>query len=127
MIIRNVLGTNLEPCCMSPLTGFYRDGFCQTGPEDRGSHVICVQVNDEFLNFSKSRGNDLSSPAPMFQFPGLKAGDCWCLCALRWREALEAGMAPPVKLESTHESALEYVSLEDLQAYALPHKEHSQA
>src|SRR3990167_6030305 len=96
MIIRNVLGTNLEPCCMSPLTGFYRDGFCQTGPEDRGSHVICVQVNDEFLNFSKSRGNDLSTPAPMFQFPGLKAGDCWCLCALRWREAFEAGMAPPV-------------------------------
>jgi len=112
---------------MDPLTGFYRDGFCQTGPEDRGSHVICVQVSDDFLNFSKSRGNDLSTPAPMFQFPGLKAGDCWCLCALRWREALEAGVAPPVKLESTHESALEFVSLEDLQAHALPHKEHSQA
>ncbi|PIQ28192.1 DUF2237 domain-containing protein [bacterium (Candidatus Blackallbacteria) CG17_big_fil_post_rev_8_21_14_2_50_48_46] len=126
MIIRNVLGTNLEPCCMNPMTGFYRDGFCQTGSEDMGSHVICVEMSEEFLAFSQSRGNDLSTPAPAFQFPGLKAGDRWCLCALRWREALEAGFAPKVVLESTHESALEYVSLDELKAYAVPRHEKSQ-
>ena len=125
MIIRNVLGSNLEPCCMNPLTGFYRDGFCQTGPEDRGSHVICAEMTAEFLEFSRARGNDLSTPAPMFQFPGLKPGDRWCLCALRWREALEAGLAPPVILASTHASALEYVSLAELEAHALAEEPHS--
>lgn len=118
MIIRNVLGTNLEPCCMKPMTGFYRDGFCQTGPEDLGSHVICAEMTEAFLQYSKTQGNDLITPAPFFQFPGLKPGDRWCLCALRWREALEAGLAPPVILEATHESALAYVSLADLQAHA---------
>ena len=125
MIIRNVLGSNLEPCCMNPLTGFYRDGFCQTGPEDRGSHVICAEMTAEFLEFSRARGNDLTTPAPMFQFPGLKPGDRWCLCALRWREALEAGLAPPVILASTHASALEYVSLAELEAHALAEEPHS--
>jgi uncharacterized protein (DUF2237 family) len=124
MIIRNVLGSNLEPCCMKPLTGFYRDGFCQTGPEDRGSHVICAEMTAEFLAFSRARGNDLSTPAPIFQFPGLQPGDRWCLCALRWREALEAGLAPPVILAATHASALDYVSLADLEAHALTQESH---
>lgn len=116
---KNVLGGNLELCCTSPLTGFYRDGFCVTGPADMGTHVICAQVTEEFLRFTRSRGNDLSTPAPQFNFPGLKPGDRWCLCATRWREALEAGKAPPVILTSTHEAALKYVSLEDLKAQAL--------
>lgn len=102
---------------MKPLTGFYRDGFCRTGADDRGSHTICVRVTDEFLAFSKSRGNDLSTPRPEFQFPGLKDGDRWCLVAMRWQEALEAGAAPEVILEATHEAALQYVSLEDLRKY----------
>lgn len=120
MIIRNVLGTNLGPCCTDPVTGFYRDGFCQTGPEDLGSHVICVLLTDEFLDFSRRRGNDLSTPMPEYGFSGLKAGDKWCLCALRWKEALLEGMAPQVDLQATHESALEYVTLEELQTHAIP-------
>jgi len=114
---KNVLGGELKSCCMKPLTGFYRDGFCKTGADDRGSHTICVRVTDEFLAFSKSRGNDLSTPRPEFQFPGLVDGDKWCLVAVRWQEALEAGAAPEVVLEATHEAALQHVSLEDLQKY----------
>lgn len=116
---KNALGGELELCCTDPLTGFYRDGYCRTGMEDHGLHTVCVQATDEFLAFSRSRGNDLSTPRPEWQFPGLKAGDCWCLCVKRWKEALEAGLAPPVKLESTHLSALEFVDLEDLKAHAL--------
>ena len=114
---KNVLGGELKCCCMKPLTGFYRDGFCKTGADDRGSHTICVRVTDEFLAFSKSHGNDLSTPRPEFQFPGLVDGDKWCLVALRWQEALEADAAPEVVLEATHEAALQYVSLEDLRKY----------
>ncbi|UZR98047.1 DUF2237 family protein [Chondrinema litorale] len=111
---KNVLGEELQLCCNKPLTGFYRDGYCNTGNEDQSSHVICAHVTEEFLRFSKSRGNDLISPMPQYNFPGLKAGDCWCLCALRWQEALEAGVAPPVNLVATHEKALTFVSLADL-------------
>jgi uncharacterized protein (DUF2237 family) len=111
---KNVLGTNLIACCQDPVTGFYRDGFCQTGPTDTGRHVVCAQMTEEFLTFTKGRGNDLSTPLPAYQFPGLKPGDYWCLCALRWREAYEAGCAPPIRLESCHEKALEYVSFEEL-------------
>ena len=114
---KNVLGTELKVCCTSPMTGFYRDGFCKTGAEDRGSHTICVRVTDAFLAFSKSRGNDLSTPRPEFEFPGLKDGDQWCLVAVRWQEALEAGFAPDVILEATNEAALQYVALEDLRKY----------
>ena len=95
---KNVLGEELELCCVSPLTGFYRDGNCVTGPEDVGTHVVCAEVTEEFLGFTKSRGNDLSTPVPEFNFPGLKPGDRWCLCVTRWREALAAGQAPPVIL-----------------------------
>lgn len=116
---KNVLGTVLETCCTDPMTGFYRDGCCRTGPDDLGLHLVCVEVNDEFLAFSKSRGNDLSTPIPQYQFPGLVAGDRWCLCVQRWKEALEADMAPPIVLAATHISALEFVDLEDLQAYAI--------
>ncbi|MGB7518902.1 MAG: DUF2237 domain-containing protein, partial [Spirulinaceae cyanobacterium] len=115
----NVLGSDLQMCCTSPMTGFYRDGTCNTGSGDMGAHIVCAQVTEEFLKFSKARGNDLSTPHPAYQFPGLKPGDCWCLCASRWQEALEAGVAPLVKLESTHALALEYVSLADLKAHAL--------
>ncbi len=114
---KNVLGGELKCCCMKPLTGFYRDGFCKTGADDRGSHTICVRVTDAFLAFSKSRGNDLSTPRPEFQFPGLKDGDRWCLVAMRWQEALEAGAAPEVILDATHEAALQFVSLEELRKY----------
>ena len=116
---RNVLGGELEICCTSPMTGFYRDGTCTTGAGDLGAHVVCAQVTEEFLTFTKSRGNDLSTAVPMFNFPGLKAGDRWCLCALRWKEAMDAGVAPPVVLSATHASALEYVSLSQLKQYAL--------
>jgi len=115
----NVLGTPLETCCTSPMTGFYRDGTCNTGGGDFGAHTVCTQVTADFLVFSKARGNDLSTPVPAFDFPGLKPGDRWCLCASRWKEALDAGMAPPVVLASTHASTLEYVSLSDLKQYAL--------
>jgi len=112
---RNVLGGRLQSCSTDPLTGFYRDGCCHTGPQDSGRHVVCAEMTEAFLAFTRSRGNDLSTPKPQWQFPGLKPGDRWCLCALRWREALEAGLAPPVHLEATHEKALEYIALEVLQ------------
>jgi uncharacterized protein (DUF2237 family) len=116
----NVLGEPLQPCCFDPVTGFYRDGYCRTGPGDVGLHTVCIEASDDFLLFSRSRGNDLSTPMPEYRFPGLKAGDHWCLCVTRWVEALQAGVAPRVKLESTHVSALEFVSLEDLRRHALP-------
>ncbi|MBN3951822.1 MAG: DUF2237 domain-containing protein [Nostoc sp.] len=116
---KNVIDGNLEVCCTSPMSGFYRDGFCRTGGQDFGSHVICAQVTSEFLEFTKSRGNDLSTPVPDFNFPGLKLGDRWCLCASRWQEALDAGVAPPVILSATHARALEVVSLDELKKHAL--------
>ena len=116
---KNVLGTELKTCSTDPMTGFYRDGCCNTGAGDAGVHVVCVEVTAEFLEFSKSRGNDLSTPIPMYRFPGLKPGDRWCLCAQRWQEAFLAGMAPKVALESTHMAALEFCDLEDMQAHAL--------
>jgi uncharacterized protein (DUF2237 family) len=116
---RNVLGGALQACCFAPRTGYFRDGYCRTEAKDTGRHVICAEVTEEFLSFTRSRGNDLSTPRPEFDFPGLKPGDKWCLCALRWKEALEAGKAPPVVLEACHEKALDYVRLEDLLAHAL--------
>ena len=116
---RNVLGGELETCCTSPMTGFYRDGKCSTGAGDVGSHIVCAQVTEEFLAFTKSRGNDLSTAVPAFDFPGLKPGDRWCLCASRWKEALDAGVAPPVVLSATHALAVEYVSLDELKQHAL--------
>jgi uncharacterized protein len=112
----NVFGLPLQACCFEPQTGYYRDGYCHTGPEDAGRHVVCARVTREFLEFSLRRGNDLISPRPWF--PGLKPGDRWCLCAMRWQEAYEAGVAPPVVLESTHEAALRYVPLDVLVAHA---------
>jgi len=113
---RNVLGGELILCCRDPITGFYRDGTCRTGSDDLGVHTVCARVTAEFLAFSKARGNDLSTPRP--GFPGLKPGDRWCLCAARWQEAFEAGMAPKVVLEATHEATLDHVNLEDLEAHA---------
>ncbi|MEC7449843.1 MAG: DUF2237 domain-containing protein [Planctomycetota bacterium] len=115
----NVFGEPLQGCCQKPVTGFYRNGYCETGPEDAGMHLVCAEMTEEFLEFSVSRGNDLVTPHPEWQFPGLKAGDCWCLCVLRWKEALEAGCAPRVKLAATHISTLEFVDLKDLKAHAL--------
>jgi len=115
----NVLGGPIECCCLRPLTGFYRDGYCRTGPGDTGLHTVCVEVTDEFLAFSTSRGNDLSTPAPELGFPGLVEGDKWCLCVTRWHEALLAGKAPRVCLAASHISVLEFVDLEDLKEYAL--------
>ena len=117
---KNVFGTSLQCCCQSPRTGFYRDGYCQTGPDDVGRHVVCAQMTAEFLTFTRARGNDLSTPIPAYQFPGLKPGDKWCLCAARWQEAQDAGVAPPVDLHATHEKALEIIALEDLITHALP-------
>ena len=116
---RNVLGGELQPCCKDPMTGFYRDGYCRTGPDDLGRHTICILATDEFLEYSRSVGNDLSTPMPQYAFPGLKAGDKWCLVAMRWQQALEDGMAPHVVLDATHESALEIVKIEDLKLYAV--------
>ena len=116
---RNVLGGKLEVCGTSPLTGFYRDGCCNTGPEDVGSHTVCVEVTAEFLEFSKMVGNDLSTAMPEHGFPGLLPGDRWCLCAERWQQALDAGFAPHVVLAATHEEALTFCDLEDLQAHAV--------
>ncbi|MEY4225405.1 MAG: hypothetical protein RL190_162 [Actinomycetota bacterium] len=110
----NVLGTPLEPCSLDPMTGFYRNGCCDTGSEDQGVHIVCAVMTEEFLAFSKERGNDLSTPVPMYEFPGLKAGDRWCLCAARWREAYDAGCAPTVVLEATHARMLEWASLDEL-------------
>ncbi|MDB5309708.1 MAG: hypothetical protein JWO38_3910 [Gemmataceae bacterium] len=116
---KNVLGGPLKTCSTDPLTGFYRDGCCNTGPDDEGLHTICCQVTAEFLAFQKEIGNDLSTPFPGFGFPGLKPGDRWCVCITRWKEALEAGMACPIDLESTHMHALEFVDLEDLKRHAV--------
>jgi uncharacterized protein (DUF2237 family) len=116
---RNVLGGNLAVCGTSPMTGFFRDGCCNTGPEDVGSHTICVVMTAEFLAYSKSVGNDLSTPHLQWGFPGLQPGDRWCLCAPRWQEALDAGFAPKVVLASTHEGALAFCELEDLKAHAV--------
>ena len=116
--LTNVLGGKLECCCLEPRTGFYRDGYCRTGPGDRGLHTVCAVMTEEFLRFSTMVGNDLVTPMTEFGFPGLISGDRWCLCATRWQEAFEAGCAPPVVLAATHISALEFVSLEDLRAHA---------
>jgi len=116
---KNVLGTELKPCCYDPLTGFYRDGFCQTGPTDYGTHVVCARMTAAFLTYTKERGNDLSTPLPVYSFPGLKPGDQWCLCVSRWKEAMLAGVAPPIILEATHERALDIVSIEDLKKYSI--------
>jgi uncharacterized protein (DUF2237 family) len=115
---KNVLGTALKSCCTDPMTGFYRDGYCRTGADDTGRHTVCIIATDEFLRFSKAAGNDLSTPRPEFAFPGVKDGDKWCLCVTRWREAFEAGQAPLVDLEATHESALQVVKLEDLRQFS---------
>ena len=115
----NVLGEPLQPCSTAPMTGFFRNGCCDTGPMDRGSHTVCAVMTAEFLAFSKARGNDLSTPRPEFGFAGLKPGDRWCLCAARWQEAYEAGSAPKVRLVSTHRGALDHCSLEALRAHAL--------
>ena len=116
---RNVLGERLEICSTSPMTGFFRDGCCNTDHEDIGSHTVCAVMTAAFLDFSRSRGNDLSTPMPEFGFAGLKPGDRWCLCAPRWQEALEAGQAPRVVLRATHEGALEHCALADLKRYAV--------
>jgi uncharacterized protein (DUF2237 family) len=117
--IRNVLGGELQTCSISPMTGYLRNGSCETGPQDLGSHVVCARVTDTFLAFTKAVGNDLTTPVPQVNFPGLKPGDRWCLCALRWKEALDAGVAPSVLLEATHESVLRYVTIEELKCHAI--------
>jgi uncharacterized protein len=116
---RNVLGQTLLQCSVSPMTGFFRTGCCDTSPQDLGSHTVCVVMTAEFLAFSRAAGNDLSTPHPEFGFPGLQPGDRWCLCAPRWREALDAGRAPRVVLRATHEGALRYCALEDLKRFAV--------
>ena len=114
---KNVLGTDLRTCCESPVTGYYRDGCCNTGPGDFGLHLVCAELTLEFLEFSAARGNDLITPNPLIGFPGLKPGDRWCLCVSRWKEALEAGVPPLVDLHATHISTLEFVELSELQAH----------
>jgi uncharacterized protein (DUF2237 family) len=116
---RNVLGGPLETCSINPMTGFFRDGCCNTSPQDVGSHTVCIVMTAEFLAFSKAKGNDLSTPMPEFGFPGLNPDDRWCLCAPRWREALEAGKAPRVVLRATHAGALQYCDLADLKRHAI--------
>lgn len=116
---RNVLGGPLQLCCSDPKTGFYRNGFCTTGAEDLGTHVVCAQVDEAFLAFTRAQGNDLITPVPAYQFPGLQAGDRWCLCASRWKEAHAAGFAPPIILEASHEKALEIIPLDVLRQYAI--------
>jgi len=116
---RNVLGEPLAGCCERPATGFYRDGYCHTGPQDVGSHTVCALMTAEFLAFSRAHGNDLSTPHPEFGFPGLAPGDRWCLCVSRWREALRAGVAPPVVLAASNERALDVVTLAELRTHAL--------
>lgn len=115
---RNVLGGPLVPCSTEPLTGYYRDGTCQSGDDDLGCHAVCAEVTEEFLAFSVAAGNDLSTPQPDYGFPGLKPGDRWCVCAARWMEAYEAGVAPPVILKATSETALQHVPLQALQEHA---------
>ena len=119
MTPRNVLGGELEECGTDPVTGFFRDGCCSTGPEDRGSHTVCAVMTDEFLAFSKYLGNDLTTPRPEFQFPGLKAGDQWCLCAARFLQAYDEGCAPRLRLSATHARALEIVPLDVLESHAV--------
>ncbi len=119
MTQKNVLGGELESCCTSPMTGYYRDGHCRTDDSDQGSHTVCVRVTEEFLAFSKRTGNDLSAAHPEFGFPGLKPGDKWCVCVSRWEDAFLAGVAPRIVLAATHERALDVVELEELKAYAL--------
>ena len=116
---KNVLGTPLKPCSMEPLTGFYRNGCCDTGADDLGLHTICVQMTAEFLAFSKEAGNDLSTPNPIYGFPGLRPGNRWCVCVTRWKDAFEAGVIAPIVLEASHMSVLEFVDLEDLKANAV--------
>jgi uncharacterized protein (DUF2237 family) len=116
---RNVLGERLAECCTKPMTGFYRNGSCETGPEDFGLHTVCARLDAEFLAFSRAVGNDLSTPRPEFGFPGVNPGDCWCLCAARWLEAFDAGKAPKVRLTATHEATLEIVPLEILKRFAI--------
>lgn len=125
--MKNILGTDLKCCGTKPMTGYFRDGFCRTTETDRGRHVVACIVNEKFLHFTRQMGNDLSSPNPMYNFPGLKAGDKWCVCALRWKEAFDAGCAPEVILEATHEKSLEYVNLDDLISMSsdTKHKERS--
>jgi uncharacterized protein (DUF2237 family) len=115
----NVLGTELQCCCREPLTGFYRDGYCRTGPDDKGLHTVCAVMTRDFLDYSVLQGNDLVTPHPEWGFPGLNPGERWCICVARWQEAFERGVAPPVDLEATHASALEFVTLEDLRAHAI--------
>ena len=115
----NVLGAELQDCSIDPMTGFYRDGCCNTGPGDVGTHTVCSIMTDEFLEYSRSKGNDLITPRPEFDFPGLKAGDAWCLCAMRWEEARQAGCAPRVRLTSTNIKTLEMVELENLKAHQI--------
>ena len=122
---RNVVGGELLECSAEPLTGFYRDGCCATGPEDLGSHTVCAILTEEFLSFSRRIGNDLSTPHPQLGFPGLEPGDRWCLCAARWLEAHESGCAPPVLLAATHERALELIEIDTLLAYAIEPEESS--
>ncbi|MBX3436939.1 MAG: DUF2237 domain-containing protein [Planctomycetaceae bacterium] len=119
MAAKNVLGTELKTCSTDPMTGFYRDGCCRTGRDDLGLHLVCTEVTAEFLDFSQRAGNDLSTPVPEWGFPGLQPGDRWCVCVERWKQAYEAGCAAPIVLEATHISALEFVSLEELQQYAV--------
>jgi uncharacterized protein (DUF2237 family) len=116
---KNVLGTELLPCCFDPRTGFYRDGYCRTGSSDYGVHTVCAEMTQAFLEFSQAAGNDLITPVPEYHFPGLKPGDRWCLCVQRWTEALQAGVAPQVILEATHMSSLEFTTLEDLKSHSL--------
>ncbi|MDJ1174747.1 DUF2237 family protein [Roseofilum capinflatum] len=116
---KNVFGEPLQPCCTDPMTGYYRTGYCETGPGDFGLHVVCAKVTDEFLEYTRKQGNDLSTPVPIYGFPGLKSGDRWCLCASRWKEALEAGVAPPVVLSATHLNTLAVIPLELLKEYAV--------
>ncbi len=114
---KNVLGTELQLCCSDPVTGFYRNGMCVTGPTDFGTHIVCAMVTQQFLDFSKAKGNDLTTPREEYNFPGLKHGDKWCLCISRWIEAYEAGVAPPIDLEATNENALDYITLDILKVY----------
>lgn len=117
--LRNVLGERLKSCCFDPITGFYRDGFCHTSAQDTGQHTVCVQVTAEFLNLQQRIGNDLITPMPQYAFPGLKPGDFWCVCVTRWKQALDMGVAAPVKLEACHENALHYVTLAQLREHAI--------
>jgi len=116
---RNILGGELAPCCNDPVTGYYRDGLCRTGPGDMGVHTVCAVMTDDFLGFTRQQGNDLSTPRPEMHFPGLNPGDRWCLCAARWKEAYDAGHAPPVVLEATHAATLEFVGLDELKGHAV--------